>query len=543
MRAITCSLGIVVAFLIGAAERVRGQDSPGAFKRVVPLVPYPITLSQGIHLLGGLGPSSAYVIETSEGLVLVDSGRERDLDELKSEMAALDLDWQKVCAILLTHAHADHTGGAESLRGSTGAKVYAGRGDAGVLRAGGPREAFFSNYYLPGDQPHRTTVDVELVGGETLTFGDARIRVLATPGHTPGSTCYLLEKGPIRALFMGDVLSRLVGDEKCRLEAYKPLGTYSAYLAPRFRGDARAYLESLRALRAIPVPDLVLPGHPRGDPSPENPRLTQARWEAIIDGGIHDMTALAAHHAADGADFLDGSPLRLLADLYYLGDFHGTAVYGFFAARFFLVDAPGGPGLVDFINERQRALGLKPTPPSVVLLTACGPDETAGLAELVEHCHPEVFVAPGGAQRIRKLCPAGTVLLSPEALRARSSVDLAPVYLRSPTTAPTAYKLKLSGKTVLFSGRLPIKLRDKPEYERIQVADRPRQVFLESLARSRDTALDFLVSINRLGEITPDLWLPSIPTDGQNANIYDDEWKILIDFNYRLGYFYIAPRR
>lgn len=537
-------LALVVAFLIGAAGWVGAQDSAPAIKRVVPLVPYAITLSQGIHLLGGLGPSAAYVIETTEGLVLVDSGRERELDLLKSQMAALNLDWEQIRAVLLTHAHADHSGGAETLRASTGAKVYAGRGDACVLRAGEPREAFFSNYSMPGEQLHRTVVDVELVGGETLTFGDARIRILATPGHTPGSICYLLEKGPIRALFTGDVLSRLVGDEKSRLEAYKPLGTYSAYLSPRFRGDARTYLVSLRALRAIPVPDLVLPGHPRGDPSPQNPRLPQARWEEIMDRGIREISTLAARHAADGADFLDGSPLRLLTDLYYLGDFRGAAVYGFFAAqRFFLVDAPGGPGLVDFVAERQRTLGLKPTPPAVVLLTACGPHETAGLRALVEHCHPEVVVAPAGVQRIRELCPAGTVLLSAEALRARGSIDVAPVYLRSRMTAPTAYRLHLSGKTILFSGRLPIKPRDEPKYERAQVEDKPRQLFLEALARSREAALDFLVSVNRLAEIKPDLWLPSVPTDGQNANMYDDEWKVLIDYNYRMGYFYVTPRR
>lgn len=542
-RTITRSQALVVAVLIGAAGWVRGQDSPPAIKRVAPLVPYAITLSQGIHLLGGLGPSAAYVIETSEGLVLIDSGGEGQLDLLKSQMAALNLDWEQIRAVLLTHAHADHSGGAESLRASTEAKVYAGRGDAGVLRAGEPREAFFSNYYMPGEQTHRTSVDVELVGGETLAFGDVRIRILATPGHTPGSICYLLEKGPIRALFMGDVLSRLVGDEKSRLETYKPLGTYSAYLPPRFRGDARAYLASLRALRAVPVPDLVLPGHPRGDPSPQSPRLTQARWEEIMDRGIREMSTLAARHAADGADFLDGSPLRLLSDLYYLGDFQGAAVYGFFAEqRFFLVDAPGGPGLVDFVNERQRALGLKPTPPAVVLLTACGPDETAGLRALVEHCRPEVVVAPGGVQRIRELCPAGTVLLSAEALRARGSIDLTPVYLRSRMTAPTAYRLNLSGKTILFSGRLPIKPRDKPEYERLQVGDKPRQVLFEALGRSREATLDFLFSVNRLGEIQPDLWLPSVPIDGQNANIYDDEWKTLIGYNYRMGYFYVAPR-
>ena len=58
------------------------------------------------------------------------------------------------------------------------------------------------------------------------------------------------------------------------------------------------------------------------------------------------METLLARFEADGADFLDGNPKKLLPDLYYLGDFNGSATYGFFAAsKFFLVDAPGGPGL------------------------------------------------------------------------------------------------------------------------------------------------------------------------------------------------------
>jgi hypothetical protein len=111
----------------------------------------------------------------------------------------------------------------------------------------------------------------------------------------------------------------------------KPLGTYAAYLGPRGRGDAKAFLATLRRLRAMPVPGLVLPGHPSMARSPQSPTLSQQRWEALFDEGVSDMETLLALRERDGAGFLDGTARKLAPDLYYFGDFHGTAVYGFFA--------------------------------------------------------------------------------------------------------------------------------------------------------------------------------------------------------------------
>src|SRR5207244_9404203 len=124
---------------------------------------------------------------------LVDSGFQREAGPLKEQMAKLGLDWRRVRAILLTHVHADHSGGAQHLREVTGAKVYAGVHDAGVLKAGGPPEAIFSWVRWAGpalalrEQAHPTTVDVELTDAEAVQVGDTCFQVLATPGHTTGS--------------------------------------------------------------------------------------------------------------------------------------------------------------------------------------------------------------------------------------------------------------------------------------------------------------------------------------------------------------------
>ncbi len=280
------ALLIALVVLFAAIRWEDGQEVPLLDGSTTTIVP-------GIHLIGNLGPAAAYVVETSEeGLVLIDSGLDSDAQLLKSEMAKLNLDWKRLHAIFLTHVHGDHSGGAEQLRADTGAKVYAGQADVDVLRAGESRDAFFGTFQMPNYSPHPTTVDVELEGAETLAFGNVRMQVLDTPGHSLGSTCYLIERAGLRVLFAGDVIVRL---------GEKPLGTYTTYMEPRYRGDAKSFLASLQKLRAIPVPDLVLPGHPRAARTPQSPRLTPQQWAAILDEGIREMEQLVTSGAADGA--------------------------------------------------------------------------------------------------------------------------------------------------------------------------------------------------------------------------------------------------
>ncbi len=485
-----------------------GASVPQLGRSSVEIVP-------GIYLLGVLRPSAAYVIETPEGLVLVDSGLDADAGLLKSEMAKLGLDWKRVRAILLTHVHGDHSGGAEALRSATGAKVYAGAGDVPVLRAAQPSEAFYGTYFMPNHHPHPTTVDVALKGGETIAFGDTRIQALATPGHSPGSICYLLERTNLRTLFAGDVIMMLKGDENPRDELRKPLGTYSAYLSPRYRGDAKDSLASLRRLRSMPVPDLVLPGHPAADVTPQSPCLTQQRWESLLDQGVRDMETLVARYEADGADFLDGIPKQLLPELYYLGDFRGAALYGFFASsKFFVVDAPGGAGLVEFLNASLRRFGREPVAPTAVLLTACGAGETAGLKELVEKCHPLVVASPEGLEGLKESCPAGTIFLSADELPGKCWFPVKLVPLRGRGLATVGYQVEWGAKTVLFSGRIPVKINQKSG-----------EALIADLSNSRDDLRDYFASLNRLLPLKPDLWLPLTPTDDQNANLYDTNWQ------------------
>jgi metallo-beta-lactamase class B len=516
----------VLAVAAGVATTLalrRGEGRPAAPREFPRLVPAPTTIAPGIHLLGGLAPSAAYAIETPEGLVLVDSGLDADAEGLKGQLEALHLDWKTTKAVLLTHVHGDHCGGARHLREATGAKVFAGKGDAAVLRAGGPREAFFSTYHMPDHFPHSTPVDVELVGDEVLDFGGVRIRAIATPGHTPGSTCYLLERDGLRALFAGDVIMMLRGDPEPHSELRKPLGTYSAYLAPRYRGDAATYLATLRKLRELPVPDLVLPGHPRAEATPQRPQLSQERWEELLDRGISDMNELLRRYEADGADFLDGEPKVLAPGVDYLGDDRGSALYAVASDDgLVLVDAPGGPGLAEVVAARLRRLGetLRPT---AVLLTSCDPDATAGLEDLWGRFRPRVFAPAAGIEAVKKRLPSGADVRPADTLAKATGLDVTTLALKGRGVAPTAYLLRRAGAAVLISGRIPI----KPSHD-------AATALFEDFLGGRGDVNEYLTSLNDLAEFEPALWLPAVSVDGQNANLYDRDWSRLLSDNWAL---------
>src|SRR5262249_19026795 len=146
------AVAIAAGVLVVAVRRTHRQDAPLLDGSTITVVP-------GIHLPGGVGPAAAYPIETPHGLLLTDYGLDRDGRSLKAELAKLGVDWAKLHGIFLTHVHGDHSGGADQLRAATGATVYAGRADAPVLRAGAPREAFYSIYDMPDQSPHTTTID------------------------------------------------------------------------------------------------------------------------------------------------------------------------------------------------------------------------------------------------------------------------------------------------------------------------------------------------------------------------------------------------
>lgn len=185
---------------------------------------------------------------TTHEAVVIDPG-----DEPGKVLAQLRRDDLTLKLILNTHGHADHICGNRELKRVTGASVWIHAADQGLLTDAAANLS--ADLGPPCVVP---AADGLLLPDAEVPVGGLRLRVIHTPGHTPGSVCLL---GP-GLLFSGDTLFALsVGRTDLR-------GGDPAQMAASLR----------RLLHLVPDDTLVLPGHGPysrfGEERLHNPYLT-----------------------------------------------------------------------------------------------------------------------------------------------------------------------------------------------------------------------------------------------------------------------------
>ncbi|UCC45493.1 MAG: MBL fold metallo-hydrolase [Candidatus Zixiibacteriota bacterium] len=126
--------------------------------------------------------------------VIIDPGADGD-----QILAAVRSEGFKPRAILLTHGHIDHIAAVEQVKNSLKLPLYIGDGDQALLDDPMDNGSAFFGIPVSAPQPDRCLADEEVI-----TFGTVSLRVLATPGHSIGSVCYLDETAG--NLFCGDAL-------------------------------------------------------------------------------------------------------------------------------------------------------------------------------------------------------------------------------------------------------------------------------------------------------------------------------------------------
>lgn len=140
--------------------------------------------------------------------------------------------------ILLTHGHFDHIGYAKQLADLFGAKIVIGEKGAEFLQKGTLNLCAFHKSDFGVLQPF--AADILLNDRDVLMLGNTKITYIATPGHTAGCGCYLMED----SLFCGDTLF-------CESYGRTDLIT----------GDDQQMAESLKKLKALKGNLKVYPGH------------------------------------------------------------------------------------------------------------------------------------------------------------------------------------------------------------------------------------------------------------------------------------------
>jgi len=181
----------------------------------------------------GLLQTNCYIVgceDTKEGAIIDPGG---DAKRILAEVKRLGL---KIKYVINTHGHFDHTLANKEVVKATGASLAIHSADAPLLTKGGG--ALLFGVLGKASPPADTSLDE----GEVLTLGKIELKVLHTPGHSPGSISLYSEEESV--LFDGDVLFNM-GVGRSDL----PGGNYSVLM------------DSIRKLLALPDETTVYPGH------------------------------------------------------------------------------------------------------------------------------------------------------------------------------------------------------------------------------------------------------------------------------------------
>lgn len=152
-----------------------------------------------------------FLFDAGDTYVLFDAGTGLGMDQIWDICIQDGVDPAQIGHLFLTHAHADHAGGAAYLRDRTSVAVYASadtarivsQGDEEAISLPGAREAGL----YPLDYAYRACpIDRVLADSEAVTVGDLRIELIATPGHSHDHCSYLVTGLGRACLVSGDAI-------------------------------------------------------------------------------------------------------------------------------------------------------------------------------------------------------------------------------------------------------------------------------------------------------------------------------------------------
>jgi glyoxylase-like metal-dependent hydrolase (beta-lactamase superfamily II) len=152
-----------------------------------------------------------YLIVDADGMTLIDAGLGRDARKVLKLIAQIGHTPQDLKRILITHCDGDHVGGVQALKAATGARVYASPLEAQAMAAGHSSRKMRSDM-LSGRLFGMVAKLIKFAPAQAdeMLFDEmtlpvlSRLRVISTPGHTPGHMSFYAPQEGV--LFCGDSL-------------------------------------------------------------------------------------------------------------------------------------------------------------------------------------------------------------------------------------------------------------------------------------------------------------------------------------------------
>jgi len=148
--------------------------------------------------------ASAYLLDTDQGLFLIDCGTVEGYSACLDNIRSLGYDPTVIKAIFGTHGHYDHVGAASLFKRDFGTELYLHEKDRIQVESGDPIRTTAALLYGTTFPPCK--VDHALVDGSIFDFGNMKLTILHTPGHSPGSVSILLDTSSLKVLIAADTL-------------------------------------------------------------------------------------------------------------------------------------------------------------------------------------------------------------------------------------------------------------------------------------------------------------------------------------------------
>jgi metallo-beta-lactamase class B len=137
----------------------------------------PVKVFDNLYYLG-MTEYAVWAVTTSEGIIVIDTIYDYSVeDQVAGGLTKLGLDPKNIKYAIVSHGHADHSGGAKFLQDKYGTRIILSAADWDLLER--------SN----GTKPRR---DMVATDGQKLTLGDTTLTLYLTPGHTPGTISTLI---------------------------------------------------------------------------------------------------------------------------------------------------------------------------------------------------------------------------------------------------------------------------------------------------------------------------------------------------------------